>query len=168
MGLGYMKIPGIDGMATQQGHEKWIPIEQCSMSAHRNMPEGSNDPVADLRNSKVQVNGVMISKNADSSTPLLAQHVCAGTVWTDPVVIDFIRNSEGSGEQTYYTITLTNAFVKSHDQSGHSSSGGMASTMESLVLGFSKVKWEYKVINEKGKLDGTVPGSWDLCKSRTS
>ncbi len=168
MGLGYMKIPGIEGMATQQGHEKWIPIESCSMGANRNMAEGSNDPVADLRNSRVQIGGVVISKNADSSTPLLAQAVCNGTVWQEPVLIDFIRNSEGSGEQTYYTITLTNAFVKSHDQSGHASSGGMASTMESLVLGFSKIKWEYKVLDEKGKVQGSKDASWDLTKSRAS
>lgn len=166
MGLGYLKIPGIDGMATQQGHEKWIPIEGCMMGSNRNMAEGSNDPVADLRNSKVQVGGVLISKNADSSTPLLAQSVCSGTVWTDPVIIDFIRNSEGSGEQTYYTITLTNAFVKSHEQSGHASSGGQVATTESLVLGFSKIKWEYKVITEKGKLEGSQMGRWNLLTSR--
>ena len=46
-------------------------------------------------------------------SPEMMEAVCNGTVFPE-VKIHLIRNSEGSGEQTYYEYTLTNAFIKSY------------------------------------------------------
>ncbi len=165
--LGYVKIGDIEGMATQEGHEKWIPIEGLFHGANRNIADGSNDPVADLRNSRVQIGGIQMTKNVDSSSPKLLEAVCNGTVFPE-VKIHMIRNAEGSGEQTYYEYTLTNAFIKSYDANGSAMAGGTANTSENLSLGMAKVKWSYKIIDDKGKVQGSVDTGWDLLKSRNA
>ena len=71
--LGYIKLGDIEGMATQEGHEKWIPIEGLFHGANRNVAEGSNDPVSDLKNSRVQIGGIQVVKGVDASSPRLLE-----------------------------------------------------------------------------------------------
>ena len=165
--LGYVKIGDIEGMATQEGHEKWIPIDAMFHGASRNVADGSNDPVADLRNSRVQVGGIQFTKNLDSSSPKLLEAVCNGTVFPK-ITIELCRNTEGRGDMTYLVYTMENAFIKSYDANSSAAAGGHAASHENVAIGFSKVKVSYKVVDEKGKVTGSVDTGWDLLKSRTA
>ncbi len=163
--LGYVKIGDIEGMATQEGHDKWIPIDGLFHGANRNISDGSNDPTKDLKNSRVQIGGIQFTKDVDSSSPKLLEAVCNGTVF-DKVTFHMMRNSSGGGAEMFYEYILTNAFIKSYDVNSQSMAGGTVSQNENLSLGFAKIKWSYKVIDDKGNVKGSVDAGWDLLKSR--
>ena len=73
----YLKIPGIEGEVTADGHQKWIECHSLSWGVGRGIhtPTGS---AQSRESSAPSVSEVTIAKMADKSTAKLFQEACIG------------------------------------------------------------------------------------------
>jgi type VI secretion system secreted protein Hcp len=128
----YLKIDGIEGEATDAGHEKQIDIQSWSwgVTAPRDASTGQ-------ASGKIKFNDFNYTKRIDKATPALFQACATGKHFKDATL--YVSRKAGGGKMDFYKVTFTDALCSSWTQQG---TGDDAPT-ESVSFTYSKVKVEY-------------------------
>jgi type VI secretion system secreted protein Hcp len=148
----YMKIEGIKGEVIAKGHEGWIEVNSAQFGVGR----GISSPVGGTRDtSPPNLSEFVVTKPTDSSTPALFLESTIGSTGKQ-VDLHFTRTT-ANGEQTYYTVTLSDVLVSGFSQS---SSGDRPS--ESISLNYTKFNMIYTPVDASGKLGTPIPATYDL------
>jgi type VI secretion system secreted protein Hcp len=145
----YLKLDGIEGESTAQGHEKEIVIESWSMGARAHGSGGGGGA------GKTCLSDLSLLKMVDKASPLLLQATAVGAHIPNATIA--VRKA-GEKQQDYFIIRLKDVIVTSVNQS----SGGDVA-MESLSLGFASMTMTYRVQAADGslgtKVETTVSGA---------
>ena len=137
----YMQYDTIKGDVTEEGHVGWVELKSFQWGLGRGIssPTGAS---ADRESSAPSISEIIVTKDADASTPDLLNEALQGE--GKKVQIDFCKTDKGKME-VYTTYTLTNCMI-----SGHSTSSGGDRPTESLSLNFTK----FEVKNTGAKASG--------------
>jgi len=139
----FLKLDGIDGESTVDGHENEIDIESLSWGVTN---AGTGSYGGGSGSGRADVADVSIMKLVDASSASIQLACCTGQVIDEAVIT--MRKAGGDSPLDYVKITLSDVYVSSVQIS---STGPADSHQESLSLNFSKIKYEY----QKQKDDGS-------------
>jgi type VI protein secretion system component Hcp len=153
----YMKVPGIDGEATEANHVGWIELSGLSSPIARKVPDGAYGTDAVSRG-LLAFGPVEMSRRVDAASVLLARATAAGQVF-DAVHLH-VTVPMGGGEKTVLEYELGKAVLVSHGLNVVALGGGPQDLSENLSVQFARVKWTYKKYRE-GRADGVVTGGFD-------
>jgi type VI secretion system secreted protein Hcp len=150
----FLKLDGIPGESTKEGHEDEIEISSVSFG-------GSNSSTVGYGTGsgagKVDLSAVNFMKVTDKASPLLFLKVCDGThIATGKVTF---REAGGANPVEFYTCELEECFVTSWQAAG--SDGGGKPT-ESVSLTFKKIVVTYVPQNADGSQGDKIPAGWDI------
>jgi type VI secretion system secreted protein Hcp len=151
----FLKLDGIEGEATDRGHEKEIVLESYDWAGISN--EGSAHTGGGAGAGKAKVSDISFTKNVDKSTPQLLTHVATGKHIKEAVLT--VRKS-GEKQQDYLIIKFEDVIV-----SQYKNVGGSSLPTDSFSLNFSKVTLEYKQQDPKGELSAPFIGGYDIKKN---
>jgi type VI secretion system secreted protein Hcp len=158
----YMKIEGIEGMATESNHGKWIEASSLSSPLARRTPDGAYGNDAIQKGSLVFGN-IHLSRKVDSSSIPLARQTALGKVY-DTVDIH-VTTPLVDGEKNLIEYKLSKAILVSHGiDVAHD--GTSQSLHETVEINFSKIEWNFKKYKNDGSADGNVTGWYDRPTSK--
>jgi len=152
----FLKLEGVDGESTADGHAGEIEIYSFSWGASNPVTIGSG--ASGLTGGKVSVSSFNVMKKTEKSSCKLFSYCCKGKhIPTGEVVM---RKATGDGgQQTFLKYTFGDIMVESVQWSG--STGGDDSPTESLSLAFGNVKVEYFIQGDDGAMAAAGTASWD-------
>lgn len=156
----YMKIDGIDGDVTHQGHEKWLDINSFQWGVGR----GISTLVGSAKNreaSEPSISEVSVTKEMDASSVKLFTEACTGQKGKK-VQIHLV--STGNPGQTYMEYTLENALVSSYSVS----TGGSDRPIESISFNFTKIETKYTALGEGNDTGSPLSASYDLATAKSA
>ena len=139
----YLKLDGIDGESTAQGHEKWIEVESFSFGASH------------LANGQTQLSEVVITQPIDSSSPQEFAALVGGKPITTGI-LDLVK--AGSDPQKLFEYTFSDILLSSITFSG--SFGG--NPVETLTFDYSKIKLQAFAQNDQGETIPLPPVEFNL------
>jgi type VI secretion system secreted protein Hcp len=159
----YFKYDGIDGGVTAAGHEKWIEIDSCQLSAHRNVTS-AHGRGENREASSPTVSEIVITKSQDVASTKLFQ----ASLWGEgkKVKIDFCKTDKDKLE-VYLQLELENTLVSSFNTSGHGGDNH-ARPMESLSLNFTKITYVSTSMDKDNKTGKPDRAMWDLGQAKGS
>ena len=150
----YIDFGDFPGEATKEPHVGWINVLAVSQGVDR--PASGSGAQLEWADSTVQ--DLVVTKEADKSTPKLAESILTGMVH-DKVVIDFATSTAGTGpETTHFQIELEKVRLTSYS---FSDAGGGAPASETLSLNFEEIKWVYTEFKDGVEL-GHLEFAWDV------
>lgn len=139
----FLKIDGIEGESTADGHKGEIEIQSFSWGVTRS--PGSSSPV---------LVDISVAKGIDKSSTKLME-VCARGQHIPKAVLT-CRKAGGGAD--YYKVTLENVLISSY-QTGGSSSDVVPT--DQISFNFTKIEFEYQPLDAAGGPSGPpVIGSW--------
>ncbi|HEV2493984.1 MAG TPA: type VI secretion system tube protein Hcp [Terriglobia bacterium] len=151
----FLKLDGINGESQKKDHTNEIDIMSFSWGASNSTSVGTGTGPS---TGKVSVSDFSIMKSTDSSSPLLFQKCCDGTVIASAQVT--LQKSAGTSPIQYLIYKFTNVYITSLQWSG---SGGAGDTpMESVSFCFETGTVDYTPQADTGSGTGTVHGGWDI------
>ena len=152
----FLKIDGVPGEATDDGHKDWINLLSFSQSISRSVDPTSGGGGG---SSVAQFEDVQFTKYLDKATPLLMLHCANGQHIREAILV--CRKAGNAGEEPveYYKITMTDILVTSVSTGG---SAGDSVPTETLSLNFSKIEWEYVPQSADGTTEPPIKTGWDL------
>jgi type VI secretion system secreted protein Hcp len=152
----YMKIEGIDGDVTVQGHEKEIELHSFQFGVSRSLtaPTGGQD----RESSAPSISEITVTKTMDKASPKLFGEALVGT--GKNVEIFFVLTGQDK-VLTYAKYTLENCMISSY-----SVSSGGDRPMESLSLNFEKITFEHIPIDGQGKPGTPERVTYDLAQGK--
>lgn len=154
----YLKIEGMDGEATDEGHEKWIELLSYS---HGVQQEGTSTSAGGAHTSgRVDHGDIVVSKLADTSSPELLLACCNGKSH-GTATIEFCR--AGEAKVTFMKVELTDVVIGSVRPYA---AGGADFPGEDVTLKYGTIKWTYTKTNMRGGAEGDVVTGWDLAKNK--
>lgn len=145
----YLKLDGIDGEATAQGHEKWIELNSFSFGV--SVPSSSSGAGA----GKARFSDLVVTQLQDSSTPKEFEDLVKGTHIATGI-LDLVSTSAGE-PFTYFKYTFNDILLTSLGIS----SGGDRPT-ESLSFDYGKIKLEAFNKNAMGQITLASMAEFDL------
>lgn len=153
----FLKIDAIDGESIIKGYEKQIAIESYSFGMNNNVTfaAGSGGGGA----GKANIQDIHFTKLMDKTSPALMQALMVGTHIKSIVLT--LRKTTGAVQLDYFSITLEDCCLSSY-QSGAGS--GSDAVIETISVGFARIKIAYKVQDAKGATVSTANASWDIQK----
>lgn len=148
----YLKVDGIDGDVTAEGHEQWIECSSMQFGVGRGIhtPTGSSQ---ERESSAPSVSEVSVTKAMDLATPMIFSESCVGK--SKEVKIDLIQTGEAL--ETYMSYTLTNALI-----SGYSVSTSGERPSESLSFNFTKIEMKYTPYDNEHNAGSPLPAGYDV------
>jgi len=153
----YLKIAGIEGEATEQGHDKWINLETVTAPISRSIPEGAVDQAR--ARGTTTLSDIQVTRPVDKSSVKLSES-CAQGQFIDEAEIHLSTQVKGK-EEPYLKYKLKNVIITSYCLSGNAS--GSPQPSEVFTLNFTDIEWTYVVIDPKtGDKKGNVPGKFSL------
>jgi len=153
----YLKIDGVDGQVTTEGHEKWIELLSFQYGVGRSFSTGEGGAIREA--SHPSVSDITITKNFDVASTHLYREAVAGTQ-DKKVKIHFTTTSKDKVE-TYLELELVDCAV-----AGYSISSGGDRPTESLSLNFTKIIYTPSLLDAKGQpKKGAIVG-YDLLKMK--
>jgi type VI secretion system secreted protein Hcp len=124
----FLKLDGVPGESTSDGHKGEIAIESWSWGASQ---------AASGNRTKPCVASINFTKNVDKASPVLMANTVSGMVIPNGILIG---RKAGERQQDYLRIELKTVIVSSY-QAGGGSSG---TPMDSFSLNFANAMFEYK------------------------
>ncbi len=153
----YLKIDGVEGESLTKGKEKQIEVLSFSWGASQHITLASGGGKS---GGKASASDLSIMKKVDKASPKLYLACCQGKAYPTATITCDKAMGE-SGQQDFYKVILTNAFVSSIQWSGSSDV-----PMESVSFTAEKVQIEYAADSSDNKsLEGFTNASWDFAKS---
>jgi len=149
----YLKLGDIKGESTDRTHKDEIDIMSWSWGMSQTGTVGTGKGAA-----KVNVQNFPFTKLVDKASPVLLVACASGKHYPEAKLT--VRKAGGE-QQEYLMITMQDVVCSSLSLSGSQSE----LPTESVSLNFSKIKMEYKPINEAGVAGGSVTGGWDVKKN---
>ena len=149
----FLVIPGMPGESTDAEFPNSVELSAFSegiANAITVVPSGvvSNTPA---------LGTITFTKAVDKTSPLLYLACAQGTQLQNPVVFYF-RKVVAGNTNLFYSVTLSNVWVKSVQSS--SSSGG-ASLSENVALTCGQIQWSYSAQNTDGSYQTPIVHSWN-------
>jgi len=138
--------------AGNSSHKETIEIASWSFGASNPSSVGSTGMSSGREASTPSVSEVVVTKNMDKSSPMLAKGASRGKTTQE------LSKQTTHNGQPYYVITLTDVMVSSWQTSSSGSGGDRP--MESLSLNFTKIQWNYKPQDPESP--AIMKGSWNL------
>jgi len=160
---GYLKMDGIKGESTDDGHKDQVEILSYS---HQLTQAGgaASSRTGGNTGSRVDVGDFAIVKVLDCATPNLAKFCCTGKN-IPSIVLEL--TTAGETAHVYMKYTLTNAVVASVRQGG-SSNGEGARPLEEVTFRPTKIEWAYTAMGNDAKAGAAVNAGWDLSANKAS
>lgn len=156
----YLQIDGIKGESSDDNHRNWIECKSVIWEVRQ--PRSATSSTAGGHTAeRCEHGGIVISKLADLSSPVLLQ-TCSSGRTIPKARIEFMR-ADGYGERIkYFEIELENVLIGGVIPS--LGEGGILS--EHVGLKFSKVIWRYTQQKIGGGMCGKTAGGWDLASNK--
>jgi type VI secretion system secreted protein Hcp len=151
----FLNLNGITGESQKENHKGDIDLMSFSWGASNSSAVGTGTGVS---TGKVTVSDFSIVKSTDSSSPVLFQKCCDGSVITTGVVT-LQRQIQGSATP-YLVYNFTNVFVTSIQWSGSGGAGDFP--MESVSFCFEVGTVDYSPQDDSGALGNAIHGGWDV------
>jgi type VI secretion system secreted protein Hcp len=150
----FLKLEAVPGESQDKKHKDEIEILSFSFGESQTgtMAFGGGGG-----SGKVSMHDFSFTKKIDKSSPKLflmcakGEHISKGTLTC---------RKAGGEQQEYLKVILTDVMVSNFQTGG--AGGADPIPTESISLNFSKIDWEYKAQDEKGKLGGAVTASYSL------
>jgi type VI secretion system secreted protein Hcp len=151
----FLKLDGITGESQKENHTGEIDLMSFSWGASNSSSVGTGTGVSV---GKVSVSDFSIMKSTDSSSPVLFQKCCDGSVIATGVVT-LQRQVQGNATP-YLVYNFTNVYVTSVQWSGSGGSGD--APMESCSFCFEVGTVDYTPLKDDGSAGTAVHGGWDV------
>jgi type VI secretion system secreted protein Hcp len=149
----FLKLDGVDGESTDSKHKNEIDIESWSWGESNTGDAASR---GGMGAGKVAMQDFHFVMKVNKSTPKLmlacatGQHIGKGTLTC---------RKAGGDQQEYLTVTMSDLLVSSYQTGG---SQGDIVPVDQISLNFSKIEFEYKPQDAKGKTGSPVKTGYDL------
>ena len=153
----YIKIEGLKGNATAQGHDGWIEIDQYRFSGRRSVNTYTGCG-SDRATGKPVIGDIHIAKKIDKSSPLLFQHFVNGKN-IDEVILDCCQSGDIS--DPYQQLTLSNVMISTYTQDSDEQT-------EFLSFDFTKIETKYTSLNEKHSSDAPISSGFNIATAEVS
>jgi type VI secretion system secreted protein Hcp len=151
----FLKLAGITGESQKANHTQEIDLMAFSWGASNSSNVGTGTGVSV---GKVTVSDFSVTKATDSSSPVLYQKCCDGSVIATGVVT-LQRQVQGSATP-YLVYTFTNVFVTGIQWSGAGGDG--EAPMESITFCFEVGMVDYTPQKDDGTPGNAIHGGWDV------
>ncbi|MGF1579069.1 MAG: Hcp family type VI secretion system effector [Gemmataceae bacterium] len=151
----FLKIPGIEGESTDEGHGGEIEVQSWSWGETNSATHESGTTGGGA--GRVAVQDFTFTMEANKATPVLMQYCATGKHITEEVVLTCRR--AGEEQQEYFFIKMKNVYVTSYQTGG---SSGDIVPIDAITLNFGAIMLEYMPQKEDGTLDAAIPGSWNV------
>lgn len=151
----FLKLSKTEGESTDDKHKNEIQIMSFSW--------GASNPVSStfgtgMSVGKATLSDVSFTKTMDKSSSVMFKHMCTGT-HLDEALFTFRKSGDAdTGNLEYLKIKLTDVMVSGVTFADH---GGSDLGMESWSMTYVAVSFEYKPVDNKGKLGTAVTAGWD-------
>lgn len=155
----YMKIEGIDGKVTAEGHEKWTEIGSFSTGVGRAINSSNPGNQSNREASVPSFSEITVTKDADETSPKLFAEACNGKAKK----VEFHFCNIGDKVQSFLEYVLSDVLISGYSL-GASSGGGQPS--ESISFNFSKIEMKYIPYNDKNEPGTPIPVSYDLVTAK--
>lgn len=153
----YLKIDGINGKVTAQGHEKWIDCASLQWGVGRAISSVVGS-AKDREATRPSISEVTLSKMMDESSPMIFTEACVGKA--KKVEIHLVTVGADKLEN-YMEYTLEDCMVSSYSVS----SGGDRPS-ESLSLSFTKMEMKFIPHDDAGKAGSPIPAGYDMATGK--
>jgi type VI secretion system secreted protein Hcp len=150
----FLKVDGIDGESADAKHKNEIEVESWSWGETNtgSMAHGTGGG-----SGKVAMQDFHFVMQANKASPKLllacanGQHISKATLTC---------RKAGEDQQEYLTVTLSDVLVSSYQTGG----SGQAEVIpvDQCSFNFSKIEWDYKPQDEKGKLGASIKVGWNV------
>jgi type VI secretion system secreted protein Hcp len=148
-------LDGVTGESQKQNHSGEIDIMSFSWGASNSTSVGTGTGPS---TGKVSISDFSVMKTTDSSSAILFQKCCDGSVIANATIT--LQKSAGTSPIQYLVYKFTNVYITSVQWSG---SGGAGDTpMESVSFCFETGTVDYTPQADTGSGTGTVHGGWDV------
>jgi type VI secretion system secreted protein Hcp len=151
----FLKLAGVTGESQKANHVGEIDIMSFSWGATNSSSVGTGTGVS---TGKATVSDFSIMKTSDSSSPVLFQKCCDGSVIPTGVVT--LQRQVQAAATPYLVYNFQNVYVTSIQWSG--SGGAGDSPMESVSFCFEVGAVDYSPQKDDGTLGNAIHGGWDV------
>jgi type VI secretion system secreted protein Hcp len=154
----FLKLNGITGESQKDKHTGEIDLMSFSWGASNSTHIGTGTGAS---TGKVAVNDFSIMKSTDSSSPVLYQKCCDGSVITTGVVT--LQRQVGGEATPYLVYNFQNVYITSIQWSGTGGAGD--APMESVSFCFEVGTVDYTAQQDDGSGGSAIHGGWDVGKN---
>jgi type VI secretion system secreted protein Hcp len=151
----FLKLNGVTGESQKENHKGEIDIMSFSWGASNDSAVGTGTGISV---GKVNISDFTVMKTTDSSSPVLFQKCCDGSVITSGVVT-LQRQIQGTATP-YLVYNFQNVFVTSVQWSGTGGVGDAPS--ESIGFCFEVGTVDYTPQKDDGSSGDQIHGGWDV------
>ena len=142
--IGYLKIEGIDGEASNSQYKNWIGVKDYSFAVEAAPSSGGRS------GGRAEFADFIIVKSVDKATPDLAIHVANGK---HIAKIEFEIKKEGR----QYLVEMSDVIITSVNTGNYGSDW----PQEQVGFRYGKIKWTYKTGNGV-----STDRTWDIARNR--
>lgn len=160
----FLEMDGIKGDSADEGHKKWIEIQGFAHSISQPMG-GAVSAQGVHTGGRADHADFMLTKRIDSSSPILALHVCTGKHIPN---IRFELCRAMDNKTTFMVVTFKDCIVSSVSPAGSADSSDPI-PLEELGIRYGQIDWEYTPtdITGGGKTGGAIHAGWSTLMNKT-
>lgn len=158
----FLKIDGIPGESTDDGHKDWIEI--LSFSHGISQPaSGSASSAGGATSERCHHQDFVIAKYLDKGSPKLYES-CSTGQHIKEVTMELCR--AGGDKVKYMEVKMEEVIISSVAPGGNGK-GTDSFPTETVSFNYGKIKWTYTQQKRgDGSGGGNVTGGWDLTKNK--
>lgn len=149
----HVKIEGVDSESTHKDHKG--EIDCISWSWNVTQPSAVGSGVGGAAKGKAIPGEFTFTHRYDKASPVIAKHCAAGKHF--PSIACTMRQA-GEGQKDFMKITMKECMITA--ASPAASAGG--EIYESVSLSYVDIEFDYKPMDEKGTLGGSVKFGWNV------
>ena len=156
----FLKLDGIPGESTAEGHKDEIEIESFSWGASSSSTAyGGGGGGA----GKVSVHDISMTKVVDRASPKLFLYCARGDVIRTATLT---LRSSGENPVEFYVLTLTDCLVSTYASTG--SAGADALPVDQFTLNFATIRYEYRQQSRDGTTGAIEVATFDRRTGRAT
>jgi type VI secretion system secreted protein Hcp len=151
----FLKLKGVEGEATADGHTNEIQLESWSWGETNSGTAGHGGGAGA---GKVSMQDFHFVMKTNKATPKLFLACATGEHIPEATLA---CRKAGLKQQDYMTIKMTDVLISSYQTGG---SHGDIVPVDQISLNFAKIELEYKPQKADGSLASSINAGWDLAK----
>ncbi len=151
----FMKIEGIEGEVTENGHEGWIEVDSFQFSASRAISETASGGRGTI--SVTSFSDIAITTALSKASPAIFTQAVLGDKGIS-VMIDFTKTTAGKAD-TFAKYLFTNTLISSYGISAVS--GADSAPSETISLNFVKIDFSFIPFNADGTAGASIDATFD-------
>jgi type VI secretion system Hcp family effector len=150
----FLKLDGVTGESQKANHQGEIDLSYFSWGASNSSSVGTGTGASQ---GKVAVADFKVTKPTDSSSPVLFQKCCDGSVAATAVVT--LQRQTKAGAQPYLVYRFTNVYLTGVEWTG---AGGDATPAEVISFCAEVCMVDYTPLGDDGSPGNAIHGGWDV------